>query len=100
MTNADAGRMERLLGRVLRLGLTVSIGVLMAGLALDLSGLAPEAADWILRAGLMILMATPIARVAASVLEYAAERDWTFLAVTLSVLLVLFASLFAALRVS
>jgi uncharacterized membrane protein len=100
MTTPDAGRMEQLLGRVLSVGLAVSVVVLMVGLPLALAGSAPRAADRILRIGLMILMATPMARVAASALEYAVERDWTFLAITLSVLAVLFASLLVALRVS
>ena len=99
MMTAGVSRMERLVGRVLRAGLVASVVVLAAGLLLALSGTAPAAADRILRAGLMILMATPVARVAASAIEYAAERDWTFLIVTLSVLAVLFASLAAALRV-
>lgn len=99
MTTPDPGRMERLLGRVLGVGLGISIVVLMVGLPLTLLGVAPAAADRILRVGLMILMATPVARVAAATLEYAIDRDWTFLAITLSVLAVLFASLLAAVRV-
>ncbi len=99
MTIPELGRMEKLLGRVLGAGLAVSVVVLAAGLALTLAGTAPAAADRILRIGLIILMATPVARVVAATLEYAMERDWAFLAITLSVLAVLFASLVAALRV-
>jgi len=99
MTALDPGGMERRLGRVLAAGLGVAIVVLAAGLVMALAGVRPGVADWILRAGLMILMATPAARVAAATLEYAIERDWAFLAITLSVLAVLFASLMAALRV-
>jgi uncharacterized membrane protein len=98
MTIPKPGRMETVLGRVLGAGLAVSVVVLALGLALTLAGVAPAAADRILRIGLMILMATPVARVMAATIEYATERDWAFLAVTLSVLAVLFASLVAALH--
>jgi uncharacterized membrane protein len=94
----DPGQMERLLGRVLAIGLTASVVVLLIGLPLTLAGVAPALADRILRIGLMILMATPAARVFAATLEYAAQRDWIFLGITLSVLAVLFASLVTALH--
>ena len=48
-------------------------------------------------AGLLILMATPVARVLASVLGYASERDWTFFGLTLVVLATLAGSLVVAL---
>jgi uncharacterized membrane protein len=99
MTPRDLGGMEKLLGRVLGVGLTISIVVLMVGLPLTLLGVVPAVADRILRIGLLILMATPVARVATATLEYAVARDWAFLAITLSVLAVLFASLLAAVRV-
>jgi uncharacterized membrane protein len=91
--------MEAVVGRVLRAGLAISVAVLAAGLALSLAGVAPAAADRVLRAGLLILMATPVARVVAATIEYGVERDWVFLSVTLLVLGVLGASLVAALRV-
>ena len=97
MTIPESGRMERLLGKVLGVGLAISVVVLASGLALTLAGAAPAAADRTLRVGLMILMATPVARVMAATVEYAMERDLAFLAITLSVLAVLFASLLAAL---
>jgi uncharacterized membrane protein len=58
--------------------------------------------DWpvtvvLMNAGLMILMATPVARVAASVAEYARERDWTFVVLTSIVLLELCGGIIAAL---
>lgn len=36
--------------------------------------------------GLLILIATPVARVAFSVIGFALERDWLYVAITLSVL--------------
>jgi uncharacterized membrane protein len=47
-----------------------------------------EAAAWI-QLGLLILIATPVARVAYSVGAFALQRDWTYVAVTLIVLAVL-----------
>jgi uncharacterized membrane protein len=43
-------------------------------------------------------MATPAARVIASVIGYATERDWTFFALTATVLVILLGSLLVALR--
>lgn len=97
MRAVSPGRMERLLGRVLRSGLALSVAVLAVGLGLELSHVAPAVSDRILRAGLVVLMATPVARVSAAAMEYAVERDWTFLAVTLGVLGVLVTSVLAAL---
>ena len=47
-----------------------------------------NAAAWI-QLGLLILIATPVARVAYSVLAFSLQRDWTYVAVTLIVLAVL-----------
>jgi len=43
--------------------------------------------------GLLMLIAVPVARVAFSVYAFAAERDWTFVAITLVVLAILVASI-------
>jgi uncharacterized membrane protein len=55
------------------------------------------ASTWLMTAGLMMLMATPVARVAASVVGYAVDRDWTFFILTSIVLLELCAGIVAAL---
>jgi uncharacterized membrane protein len=44
--------------------------------------------------GLMVLLATPVARVAASVVGFALEEDRLYAAITLAVLAVLLASIF------
>lgn len=44
--------------------------------------------------GLLILLATPIVRVAVSIVAFAVERDWTFVVVTGLVLLILLVSFF------
>ena len=52
------------------------------------------AADLLLRAGLFVLMATPILRVIVSIVEYVRMRDWFFVATTLAVLTVLALTIF------
>jgi uncharacterized membrane protein len=46
------------------------------------------------QAGLLVLVATPVVRVAASVIAFALEGDRLYAAITLSVLVILLASLF------
>jgi uncharacterized membrane protein len=46
--------------------------------------------------GLLLLIATPVARVAVSVAAFALEHDWTYVVITLVVLGVLLASLVGA----
>jgi uncharacterized membrane protein len=45
-------------------------------------------------AGLLLLIVTPIFRVAASIIAFVIERDWTYAAITSAVLLVLLLSFF------
>lgn len=60
---------------------------------LNFAKLASEAASlnpvFIVQLGLLILLATPIVRVAASILLFAAERDLTYVALTIFVLVVI-----------
>jgi uncharacterized membrane protein len=110
-------RLERLVGNTLRAG-TMASGVLMAaGFALmllrpqtqapaarsleDLLRLAPETLfllpTFYLFLGILCLMATPALRVLMTVVTFAAERDWRYVAVSLTVLAVLALSLTLAL---
>ncbi|HSL20307.1 MAG TPA: DUF1634 domain-containing protein [Vicinamibacterales bacterium] len=79
-------RLETLLGRVLVGGVILSASVLAIGLAVEVAGGNAHA---LLRAGLLVLMATPIVRVAVSLVEYVRMRDWFFTATTAAVLAVL-----------
>jgi len=88
-------RLERTIGLVLRVGVTVSSVALAAGLILSLLG-APGA-QLLLTGGILTLLVTPVARVVVSIVEYAAERDWTFVMLTAIVLVELLASAVAAL---
>jgi uncharacterized membrane protein len=68
---------ETLLGRTLRVGVTVSTVLLAIGLVLALAWPGP-AADVLLQCGLLVLMGTPMARVLLTCVEYVRERDWFF----------------------
>ncbi len=92
----DAGSLELAIGRVLRVGIVASSVCLAAGLVLTLAGQGGGVAYVILTSGLVILLATPTARVVVSVVEYARERDWLFVALTLTVLLALVGSVVLA----
>ena len=111
------------MGRLLQFGVVIAALVVFAGgiLALihhgpekiDLSefrpeppalcspeGVAAEAvagqARGIIQLGLLLLIATPVARVAFSVYAFVRQRDWTYVLITLFVLAVLLWSLWSA----
>lgn len=88
---------EVLLGRVLTSGTRLSTLLLAAGLASAVSGAGAIAAG-LLSAGLLVLMTTPIARVAVSMIEFARGREWWFVLATGFVLALLAGSLIVALR--
>jgi uncharacterized membrane protein len=62
-------------------------GIISSALALESRG--------IIQFGLLLLVATPVARVAFSVFAFILERDWTYVLVTLIVLAILSYSLVA-----
>ena len=95
----SATRLERAIGVALRVGVTTSTICLAAGLVLSLAGRA-NAADVLLRGGVIILLATPVTRVLISIVDYARERDWPFVALTAIVLVELMASAAAALMLN
>jgi uncharacterized membrane protein len=90
-------KLERLIGIVLRAGVIASSACLAAGLLLSLATGAGPVANFLLNAGIVILLATPVARVVVSIVEYVRERDWRFATLTIIVLLELLASAVAAL---
>jgi uncharacterized membrane protein len=93
-----AARLERLVGSVLRTGMGASAVFLTCGLAMMVFTGDQGIGDYIVRAGLIILMATPVTRVIVSIVEYAIERDWVFVALTTTVLIVLIGSVLAGRR--
>jgi uncharacterized membrane protein len=88
--------LEIAIGRLLRIGVVTSSGLLAAGVAMTLSGYAPSVSRGLLTTAIVILMATPVARVVVSLGEYIRERDWLFVALTTIVLLTLAGSVAAA----
>ncbi len=96
MNDAETRRLERWLARILGGGSMLSAALLAAGLLLEVSGAPSALAAGFTRAGLIILLATPLLRVAASVGEYLLSRDWLFASITGAVLITLLTSLFVA----
>ena len=93
-----AGRLEREIGWILWLGVLASSTCLGIGLILALTIGSGGPANILLTTGLVLLLATPTSRVVVSAIDYARERDWLFVVLTLTVLGQLAASLFAALH--
>jgi len=98
MSTPDMERLELLLGKILGWGAVISTALLAAGLILELAGVVPGPAVDLTRAGLIILMATPLVRVLVSVVEYALARDWLFMSLTAGVLAILLGSVAVAIR--
>jgi uncharacterized membrane protein len=87
------GRVEHLedaIEKALKVGLVLSTGLMLLGLILDAPGL--------LRWGILLLMLTPVARVAVVTVGLALERDWTFTVVSFFVLAILAAGIWMALH--
>ena len=114
---------ETVIGNLLRAGVLLSAGVVLSGgilylwnngrATVDLATFRGEPRELrqlgaivsgafeldsraIIQVGLLLLIATPVARVAFSIWAFAAERDWTYVVITTIVLVVLLYSLFGA----
>lgn len=114
-------KIEIIVGNLLRVGVLLSASVVVIGAAVFLTrhGLSPtdfhvfrgEPADlrgiWgilhaaftlrgrgIIQLGLLLLIATPVARVAFSVFGFAKEKDYLYVAFTTTVFLILLYSIF------
>ena len=120
--NADE-RMDRAIGNLLRAGVLASAGVVLLGAGLHLArhggDPVPDRHEFrqaqeefrsppkivqsalsgrgrsIIQLGLLLLIATPVARVAFSSLAFARQRDYLYVAVTLTVLAILLYSFFS-----
>ena len=113
-------RVEQTVGNLLRVGLIVATAVVLVGAVIylknfggdqpdyhifrgeppDLRGIAgiiDRAAEWrgrgIIQLGLLLLLATPVARVAFSIVAFALQRDRLYVAITCVVLAVLLYSM-------
>jgi uncharacterized membrane protein len=114
-------RVEEIIGNLLRAGVIISASVVLlggivylvrhgeetpdyrffVGAPADLRGASGIVADaltfsgrGIIQLGLLLLVATPVARVVYSVVAFALQGDWTYVVITLIVLAVLGLSLF------
>lgn len=92
----QVARFEASAARALRAGVLAAAGLLLAGLVLR--ELDAAAAPRLLEAGLVVLMGTPVFRVAVSAVAYLRARDWFFVATTLAVLAVLLGAIWIAWR--
>ena len=111
----SARRLEEFVSGVLRIGVALSGLLILSGMALllwsgDVSnpngGLSVGWVLWgepflqpshVMFLGFLVLIATPVLRVAVSVVAYAADRDWLYVAITGLVLSVLVAGMFLGL---
>ena len=76
--NDAFARLSRWLEAILSVGLVASAGILLAGLV--------RGSDATLRAGLVVLVATPVTRVLAVACGFAYARDWLFASLSFVVL--------------
>jgi len=116
-------RIEVIIGTLLRTGVILAAAVILFGGVLYLTrhgrevpsynafhgepeslknpvevfhGVLGMSARAIIQLGLLLLIATPVARVAFSAAAFGIERDWMYVVITLIVLVILLYSLFAS----
>jgi len=82
-------QLEVTLGRLLQLGITLAAVFLAGGLILWMVRGPSGVAGMVLTGGLIVLMATPIMRVAVSLVAYIRMRDWFFVMTTVMVFVLL-----------
>jgi uncharacterized membrane protein len=96
-SGAASARIELAIGRLLRAGVALSTVCLSLGLVARAVPAGRAFSDLLLTFGILVLLATPAARVVLSVVEFGRERDWLFVVLAAIVLLELAASVAAAL---
>ena len=97
MNPEQDSRLERMLAGFLRLGVGGSSLSLAIGLVVALAG-HPVWAGFLLHAGVLLLLATPVIRVTLSAASYAVRGDRLFAVLVTIVLLELLAGVFAAVQ--
>jgi uncharacterized membrane protein len=88
-TDQALDRLENTLGRLLHACVLTAAVCLAAGLIVWLATGAGRFGGAMLTLGLVILMATPIMRVAVSLVAYVRMRDWFFVSTTVLVFILL-----------
>jgi uncharacterized membrane protein len=110
------GRLSRVLSRMMLAGLALAIVLMIAGAVLaavrgssvqsstsitDLPKLLANGdPSGLLDLGLLVLLATPFARVVALVIAFASRREWLFAGISLVVIAILALSAFLGLRLA
>ena len=90
-------KVERVIGVLLQTGVLLSILValgLVSGAPAIVAAALAGRREAVIQLGVVILIATPIARVLLSLVAFALQRDRTYVVVTLIVLVVLLSGLF------
>jgi uncharacterized membrane protein len=87
MPDPELSRLEHQLGRLLRVGVAVSAAALALGLVAAVGGI--DVGDQIMRGGLVLLMAIPITRIAASFVDAVRRGDRLLAGATAFVLVVM-----------
>jgi hypothetical protein len=82
-----------MLDALLAVASTTTTVTLAAGLLLWMLPQTGEAADVVVTTGLVILMSTPVVRLAGGVIDEARAREWRFAALGAAALALLFGSL-------
>lgn len=85
--NARLEQTELFLGHFLRWGVLTSAAILVAGLVAGY--IAPDWSASVTRAGIVLLIALPIARVAVTLVIFFIQRDFIYVGITAFVLTVL-----------
>jgi uncharacterized membrane protein len=96
MSDQELSPLERIISRILRAGILASTVCFAAGLALWIAG-RPVAVQ-VLNAGLIVLMAVPIARILMSFVDAVRRRDRLLGSATALVLVILALTVVYSLR--
>lgn len=89
-------RLEVRVSQLLRIGVLVSGSILSVGWGLDVLG--QPAGALVMDAGIRLLIATPILRVAATFFVFLRQRDWLYTVVTAIVLAILAIGVFGGIE--
>lgn len=87
------GSMDDSVGKLLLIGVVIASVLIALGVLGMVLNLQPAQASQLITAGLVVLMLTPILRVATALWIYVREGDFVFAAISLIVLLVLVAGI-------
>lgn len=97
MTQSTTDRLEMRVGQLLRASSVASTALLVLGLVIAIARPGLDARAYLLRSGLIILLAGPVARVALSAVTYARAREWYPAGLAIAVFAILVASIVLAL---